>query len=130
MVTNMGNMNIKIFDRVIKKLKQVRHTPELKRNLISLGILENIGYSFKDENGYWKVIKGSLVVIKEKGNDSIYELNGMSVTGRASVQSRVNFDKTSLGHLRLSYISEKCLKELSRHGVLGDNIIGWLEFCE
>lgn len=64
MITIIGNIKIKIFDRVVKELKQVRHAPNLKKNIVSLGMLENIGYSFEDENDSLKVIKGFLVIIK------------------------------------------------------------------
>lgn len=40
-------------------LQQVRCVPELKRNLISLGMLDMNGHSFKAENSSLKVLKGS-----------------------------------------------------------------------
>lgn len=64
MITIIGNIRIKIFDRVVKELKQVRHAPNLKKNIVSLGMLESMGYSFEDENDSLKVIKGFLVIIK------------------------------------------------------------------
>lgn len=71
MVTSIENIRIKMFDRVIKELKQVRFVQDLKMNLISLGMLENIGYNFRSKSGSLKVIKGSLVVIKGERKNGI-----------------------------------------------------------
>lgn len=47
MITIIGNIRIKIFDKVVKELKHVRHAPNLKKNIVSLGMLENMGYSLR-----------------------------------------------------------------------------------
>lgn len=39
-VTSIGSIRIKMFDKVEKILKEVRYVPKLKRNLISLVILD------------------------------------------------------------------------------------------
>lgn len=66
MITIIGNIRIKIFDRVVKELKLVRHAPKLEKNIVSLGMLENMGYSFKGENDSLNVIKGFLVIIQRE----------------------------------------------------------------
>ena len=53
-----------MYDGNERLLKNVRIIPELKRNCISLGTLDQIGYAFKAENGVLKVTKGALVVMK------------------------------------------------------------------
>ena len=42
----MGNIRIKMYDNTIRTLTSVRHVPELKKNLISLGVLDSDGYKF------------------------------------------------------------------------------------
>ena len=42
-VEGMGTVCIKMDDRIIRELKEVRYVPQLKRNLISVGALEAWG---------------------------------------------------------------------------------------
>lgn len=50
----IGNIKIKMFDDAIRTLYDVRHIPNLRKNLISLGTLDRIGFSFKSEGGSTK----------------------------------------------------------------------------
>lgn len=38
-VVSVGNVKLKMHDGSVYELKQVRHIPDLKRNLISLGMI-------------------------------------------------------------------------------------------
>ena len=62
-VVGIGTINIKMFVNVVRTLGEVRHVPEVKRNLISLGTLDSNGYCYKSENGLMKVSKGAMVVM-------------------------------------------------------------------
>ena len=53
-----------MFDGVVCTLSDVRHVPDLKRNLISLSTLDAKGYKYTSEGGVLKISKGTLVVIK------------------------------------------------------------------
>ena len=61
---DIGSVQIKMHDGVVKTLIEVRHVLNLKKNMISLGIMNDKGYKFSCEDGILKVIKGSLVVMK------------------------------------------------------------------
>jgi len=62
---------IKIFDGIVRKLKNVRYVPQLKKNLISVGILEILGLVVSIRDGVLKMTKGSMVVMKGiRGNNS------------------------------------------------------------
>ena len=39
----MGTVCIKMNDGIVRELKEVRYVPQLKRNLISVGILKALG---------------------------------------------------------------------------------------
>lgn len=52
----------------------------LKRNLISLGMLDQNGYCYKGENGELKVFRGSLVVMKGVRENGLYTLQGNIIT--------------------------------------------------
>jgi len=47
-------------------LHNVRHIPALKRNLISIGQLDDEGHHTTFGDGAWKVTKGNLVVARGK----------------------------------------------------------------
>lgn len=86
-------------------------------------MLENMKYSFNGKHRSLKIIKGLLIVIKGKMKNDIYVLRGTLVAGSAFLHVVVTSDKTRLWHLMLGHISEKCLKDLSRQGVLDNDII-------
>ena len=45
-------------------LKDVRHVPDIRLNIISAGKLDDEGYTNSFGEGKWKLIKGSLVLAK------------------------------------------------------------------
>ena len=56
-VAGIGNIRIKMFDGVVRALCDVRHIPDLRKNLISLGTLDCNGFSNKSTSGVMKVSK-------------------------------------------------------------------------
>ncbi|KAH9646639.1 hypothetical protein KPL70_024932 [Citrus sinensis] len=129
-VVGLGTIRLKMFDGVIRELSEVRHVPELKRNLISLGILDQIGCIIKMESGVMKIIRGSMVIMKGAKNNGLYVLQGTAIIGDVSVSTSMNPNKTLMWHMRLGHMSERGMKILERQGVLGDDKIGPVEFCE
>ena len=63
-VTGIGTVHIKMFDRVVLTLGDVKHVPDLKTNLISLITLDTKGYKYTSEGEVLKISKGALVVMK------------------------------------------------------------------
>ena len=63
-VAIIGTVRIKMFDGVVRTLGDIRHVPDLKKNLISLSTLIEKGYKYTGEGGVLKISKGSLVVMK------------------------------------------------------------------
>ncbi|GJZ49689.1 retrovirus-related pol polyprotein from transposon TNT 1-94 [Tanacetum coccineum] len=86
-------------------LENVHYILELKRNLISLGTLDQEGYTVKLQNGRVKVI-----------------------IGEASVGIQENESLAQVWHKRLGHISEVGLHELEKREVLGSKGLGKLEF--
>ncbi|KAH9649112.1 hypothetical protein KPL70_025867 [Citrus sinensis] len=129
-VVGLGAIRLKMFDGVIRELSEVMHVPELKRNLISLGILDQMGCIIKMEFGVMKIIKWSIVIMKGAKNNGLYVLQGTTITRDVSVLTSQNLNKTLMWHMRLGHMSEKGIKILERQGVLGDDKLGPVEFCE
>jgi len=53
-------------------LKGVRHIPDLRMNLISVGRLDDGGYTNIEGGGTWKLVKGSMVVARGKKCCGLY----------------------------------------------------------
>ncbi|KAG8497140.1 hypothetical protein CXB51_008403 [Gossypium anomalum] len=98
-IAGVGTIKVKMLDGVVRTLSDVRHVPELKRNLISLSTLDSKGYKYTAENGVLKISKGSIVVMKGlRKTTKLYVLQDFTVTG---------------------HMSENGMAELSKRGLLG-----------
>ena len=60
----IGTVRIKMFDAMVQELEEVRYVPQLKRNLISVGVLKTLGLVVSIRDGVLKMTKGSMVVMK------------------------------------------------------------------
>ena len=131
-VVGIGSVHIKLCDGTVKTLSSVRHVPELQRNLISLGMLDEAGYTCKTENGSMKITHGSFVAMKGIKRNGLYVLLGKTIIdSAASVNSSKHvIDQTNLWHKRLGHISEKGLYYLNKSNVFGNDVVSKLEFCE
>lgn len=73
--------------------------PDLKRNLISLGMLDQIGCAVKIESDEIKIVKGSEDFIKGSRKNVVSVLDREVVTSKVGMPSNTNTDKTRLWHL-------------------------------
>ena len=85
-IEGMGTVRIKMFDEIVRELKEVRYVPQLKRNLISVG-LEALGLVISIRDGVLKMIKGSMVVMKGVRWNNLYYLKGSTVTAQVETSS-------------------------------------------
>jgi hypothetical protein len=129
-ITGIGNIRIKMFNGVVKTLCDVRHVPEVEKNLISLGTLNLNGYSYKSEGGVMNVTKGAIIMMKgQKNSKNIYKLLGSIVVGGiAFVES--DSDCTVLWHMRLGHMSERDMLELHKRNLLKDVKTCKLDLCK
>jgi len=74
LVVGIGSITVKLNNGLSHVLANVRHIPDLRRNLISLGTLDDAGYVCKTEGGVLKVSRGSLVILKGSKNQGLYVL--------------------------------------------------------
>lgn len=107
----------------------VRFVPDLRRNLLSVGMLDSSGFNVRIEGGIMKVIKGSLTVMKGHKYNGSYILEAVTVTGTVTTTAN-GIDKTRLWHLRLDHISEKRLIVLNKQGLLCGDKTRELKFCD
>ena len=117
-VVGIENIKIKIFDGVFRTLCDVRHIPDLRKNLISLGILDCNGYIYKFARGVMKVSKCVLIMMKgQKLSKNIYTLQGMTVVGGGEIAESKS-DCTILWHMQLGHMGEPGMKELHKRNIL------------
>ena len=57
-IASVGTIIIKMFDGIVIMLADVKHVLDLKRNLISLSILNSKGYKYTSRGGVLRVSKG------------------------------------------------------------------------
>ncbi|KAK2999560.1 hypothetical protein RJ639_023203 [Escallonia herrerae] len=109
-VVGIGSIQIRIHDGIVRTLTDVRHVPELRKNLISLGTLDSNGCSYRATSGVMRIMKGSFIVMKGLKQNSLYLLQGSTVTGAAAVaasSSDVDSNTTKLWHMRVGHMSER-----------------------
>ena len=66
---------------IVITIREVRHVLDLKKNLISLGTLDKLGYKYMSQGGTVKVTKGFIVMLKAKMEDGLYTLAGSTIIG-------------------------------------------------
>ena len=105
-VIGIGTVKIKMHDGTIRTLSDVRYVPDLRKNLISLSILDLKGCKINIESSDIKVFRGALVLLKGKRTGGLYILEGSTVTGEIGCPSSVTESKSTrlerrqLGHKR------------------------------
>ncbi|KAG8503762.1 hypothetical protein CXB51_001771 [Gossypium anomalum] len=129
-VISIGTVKIKMHDRTTRALSDVRYVPDLRKNLISLSILDLKGCRINIKSSGIKVSRGALVLLKGKRTDSLYILEGSIVTGEIGHPSSVAESKsTRLEWRQLGHIREKCMTVSLKRGFLLDTGFEKLGHC-
>ena len=74
-VVGMGNVRILLSNGSVWLLKKVRHIPELRRNLMSVGQVDDEGHAILFVGGTWKVTKGATVLARGKKIGTLYMIS-------------------------------------------------------
>lgn len=75
-IIGISNVRLKLHDGSIRELKQVRFMADLKKNLISLGMLDQMGYNVKIESSEMVIIKGIETIMKGLRKNGVFVLDG------------------------------------------------------
>ncbi|RVX07681.1 Retrovirus-related Pol polyprotein from transposon TNT 1-94 [Vitis vinifera] len=94
--------------------ENVRHIPNLRRNLISIGQLDDERHAILFVGGTWKVTKGARVWARRKKTNTLY----MTSCPRDTITVANASTDTSIWHHRLGHMSEKGMKMLLSKGKL------------
>jgi len=95
-IEGLGTVRIKLFDGMIKELKDVRYVPQLKKNLISIEALEAQGLRKTLGEGVLKMSSGSFVVLKGIRYNNLYYLKGSAAYENFAVSVNLEDDSTRL----------------------------------
>ena len=106
--------------------EKVRHIPELRRNLISIGQLDDKGHAILFVCDTWKVTKGVRVLAHGKKTGTLY----MTSSPRDTIAVAYASTDTSLWHRRLGHMSEKGMKMLLLKGKLPELKSIDFDMCE
>ena len=98
-------------------LRNVRHVPDIRLNLISIGRLDEEGYFSHFNDGKWKLCKGNLIAARGKKQGSLYMMQAKVCAGEVNVADECS---SELWHNRLGHMSEKGMQMLSKKQYLPD----------
>ncbi|MBA0787172.1 hypothetical protein Gotri_024973 [Gossypium trilobum] len=120
-VIGIGTVEIRMHDGMIRTLSDVKYISYLRKNLISLNILDLKGCRINIESSNIKVSRGALILLKGKRTDSLYILEGSTVIGEMKHPSSVTESKsTRLERRQLGHRKEKVMTILLNRGSLLD----------
>lgn len=130
-VLGIGSVKIKMFDGIVRTFNDVRYVPELKKNLISLGLLDSQGCTYTAEGGKLKITKGALVIMKGQKTRNLYKLVGNTVVGGVAISTQAeSSDDTALWHMRLGHMGERGMMELHKRNLLKGVKSCKMDFCK
>ncbi|WVY98190.1 hypothetical protein V8G54_030341 [Vigna mungo] len=110
-IVGISDINIRTSNESMWTLNNVKHIPTLKRNIISIGQLDDEGHYTTFGDGHWKVMKGNLVVARGKKQGSLYIIADEDMISIAEVGK-----SSSLSHQRLGHMSEYIMKLMISKG--------------
>ncbi|RVX08547.1 Retrovirus-related Pol polyprotein from transposon TNT 1-94 [Vitis vinifera] len=93
-------------------LKDVRYVPNIHLNLISIGRLDDEGFTNFFGESKWKLTKGSLIVASGNKLNTLYVMEAKLHKGEINAIQK--YASINLWHRRLGHISEKRLQTLAR----------------
>ena len=125
----IGNIHMRMFDGQVQTLTNVRHVPDLKKNLLSLGALKARGYKFSGADGAINVTKGSMTILKGERTTNLYKLTGSIIVGNTSAVTEKE-DTTRLWHMRLGHMNERGLQDLHKRSALPGIKYCKLDLCK
>ena len=132
-IVGIGTIKLKLHDGMVRTIRNVRHVNGLKKNLLSLGQLDDLDCKILIEKGILTISRGALLLMKgEKIASKLYLLKGETVQeGEAFVASNNSNENASImWHKKLGHMSEQGMKILAEQSLLPGLTKVALPFCE
>ena len=125
-----GSIRINTHGGTIKVLNNVRYVPDLRRNLISTGTLDKLGYGHEGRDGKVRYFKHNKTALRGNLMNGLYVLDGETVVPEICNVELNKSDKTALWHSRLGHMSINNMKILTGKGLISSSEVKELKFCE
>ncbi|RVW62457.1 Retrovirus-related Pol polyprotein from transposon TNT 1-94 [Vitis vinifera] len=123
----MGDLRLETSNGTMLTLKNVKHIPDIRMNLISTGKLDDEGFCNTFRDSQWKLTRGSMVIAKGNKSSSLYLMQARVIDSSINV---VDDDSTfELWHNRLGHMSEKGLMILAKKNLRSGMKKGSLKRC-
>ena len=108
----IGSIQLKNHDGSIQVLTDVHYVPSLKKNIISLKVIESKGLIINLKDGLLKIVAGTLTMIKGTRINKLYYFQGSMVFRSASTVSGkvIDSEATKLWHMSLGHAGKKTLQ--------------------
>jgi hypothetical protein len=124
-ITGKGDVKIQL-NGSVWKLDNVRHVPDLRKNLISIGQLALDGYATTFTGDKWKISKGAMTIARGTKNETLYTTtDGCGLAAVAEGKEDPN-----LWHQKFGHMSSQGLKCLQSRGKLPRLKSVEVDFCE
>ena len=125
----MGIIKLKLAIGYVLESQEVSYVPSIRRNLLSISLLDSQGYNFLFKNNKVEMYKDGKVVGSGTLCGNLYRLdlfsNGLNYSVNfvvapivASKRPRVNDNFSKLWHKRLGHISRHRMERLVKGGIL------------
>ncbi|CAH9105587.1 unnamed protein product, partial [Cuscuta europaea] len=114
-ITGISDVQIKTSIGSTITLKDVRHVPDLRLNLLSVVCLDEQGYENHFSRGTWKMSKGILTIARGHVCGTLYKSHLRICTDSLNIAEEASQD---LWHLRLGHIGEKGLTTLMKKNLI------------
>ncbi|KAL5846244.1 hypothetical protein ACOSQ3_009768 [Xanthoceras sorbifolium] len=76
-IVGIGTIKLRMYDGTVHTIQEVRHVEGIKKNLLSLGRLDDLRCKVEIEKGIMKIIRGAFILMKgEKTAANLYMLKG------------------------------------------------------
>lgn len=118
-VTGIGSIRVRMFNKMVQISMNVKHIPELKKNLVSLGYLERSGYSFsyKARSGVMNISNGTITVMRRRRlENNLYMMEESMIIGDSDVAAAIHDQDGAhrLWYYDFSHMEKLGMKELSK----------------
>jgi len=124
-----GSVKVNTRSGSIRVLKNVRFVPNLRRNLISTGTLDKLGYKHEGGDGKVRFYKENKTALRGDLVNGLYVLDGHTVVNEKCNVEGSN-EKIELWHCRRGHMSLNNMKISAEKGLLEKKHIRDLSFCE
>ncbi|RVX00702.1 Retrovirus-related Pol polyprotein from transposon TNT 1-94 [Vitis vinifera] len=99
----MGDVRLETSNGTMLTLKNVKHIPDIRMNLISTGKLDDEGFCNTFRDSQWKLARGSMVIAKGNKSSSLYLMQARVIDSSINAvddDSTFELWHNRLGHMR------------------------------